>query len=161
MGDLTTGQDVDIISPLPAGTNLVGKFVLADVNGDSCIDAALDAAQTSAVPSAASTKALSNKDSTAYEASNVIKASVGRLYTLNGYNSAGVEQFIQVHNASSLPADGSVPVVVFTVPATTNFSLDYGVYGRYFATGIVVCNSSTGATKTIGSANCWFSATYL
>jgi len=95
--------------------------------------------------------------STAYEASHVLKIGPGRLISLIGYNS-GSTQFIQVHNAASLPADAAVPTYTFTVPATSNFSLDIPTTGAPFTTGIVACNSSTGPTKTIGSANVWFTA---
>jgi hypothetical protein len=95
--------------------------------------------------------------STALEASHVIKSGPGDLILFMGYNS-GSEQFIQVHNAASLPANAAVPVVSFKVSSGQNFSLAIPSDGMRFTTGIVVCNSSTAATKTIGAADCLFNA---
>ena len=97
---------------------------------------------------------------TAYAASIVAKAAPGKLLDITGYNSKGTAQFIQVHDAASLPADTAVPKVVIYVPATSSFSLEFSK-GRSFANGIVICNSSTGPTKTIGSADIWIDAQYI
>ena len=101
-----------------------------------------------------------NSTSVAYEASRVVSAGPAACYGLTGYNSKASAQFIQIFDAASLPADGAVPVVVITVPTVSNFSIDFGQYGRYCKNGIVVCNSSTGPTKTIGTTDCWFDVQY-
>jgi hypothetical protein len=99
----------------------------------------------------------SNATTTAYAASLIAKAGSGTFYGMSGYNAKASAQFIQVHDSATLPADTAVPKVMIAVPASTAFSIDFGnIGGRYFSAGIVVCNSSTGPTKTIGSADCWF-----
>ena len=96
--------------------------------------------------------------SSAAETGHVLKNAAGTLISLVGYNGKTSAQFIQVHNSTTVPAESSVPSYSFTVPASSNFSLDIPICGAPFTTGISVCNSSTQATKTIGSADCWFTA---
>lgn len=103
----------------------------------------------------------SNAATTAYAASLIVKSAAGTLVGLSGYNSKTSTQFLQIHDAAALPADAAVPKVVLAVPASSPFSLDFGPRGRAFASGIVICNSSTGPTKTIGSADLWLDAQYL
>lgn len=105
--------------------------------------------------------AASNATSGALEKSRVIKASAGTLYRLSGYNSNVAAQYVQVFDAASLPANGSTPLIVFQVGGGESFDRDFGLRGRAFANGIVVCSSSTLATKTLGAASdMWFDAQY-
>lgn len=93
-------------------------------------------------------------------ASLIVKASSGNLYKIIGYNNLGSDQFIQIFNTTTLPADGVAPHIVQKVLANQNFEIDFGDVGIFLSTGIVVCNSSTVATKTIGAANCWINAVF-
>lgn len=107
-------------------------------------------------PSSSSASAPPAGGSSAYENSHIILAQAGNLFSLNGYNS-GPDQFILIFDSATIPAEGTAPAVspIF-VPSQTNFSYSAMKFGRPFANGICVTNSSTGPTKTIGAADCWF-----
>ena len=92
---------------------------------------------------------------TALATNLVAKASAGTLWGFAGYSTTA--QFIQVHDASSLPADAAVPELVFPIEANKPFSISIPK-GHVCTVGIVICNSTTGPTKTVGSANTWITA---
>lgn len=99
--------------------------------------------------------------SIAYETSRQVKNGSGVIYSVLGYNSKVSAQFIQVFNSPVAAADGAIPLFIFVVGASSNFNLDFGERGKYLNQGIYVCNSSSGPTKTIGSADCWFNISYI
>lgn len=102
---------------------------------------------------------ISHSNTTAAAASLVVKASAGKVFSIRVHNDNASAQYIQVHDAASLPADTAVPEEVFVVDGDISEIFTFP-QGKQFSTGIVVCNSSTAATKTIGSADCWFSVDF-
>lgn len=101
-----------------------------------------------------------NISSLALEASRVVKSGPGRLYGFTVTNTSASAQYIQVFDASTLPADGSIPNELFRVSAGVSFPVQW-IPWRTFNVGCVICNSSTAATKTIGSADCFFAVQFL
>lgn len=99
-----------------------------------------------------------NVSSAAYEASHILKATPATLFWVSGYNSKGTAQFIQLFDSATLPADTAVPLLTITVAASSNFTILIPSTGMFFGSGIVISNSSTGPTKTIGSNDCYYTA---
>ena len=99
--------------------------------------------------------------SRALVASVVIYPRPCRLFGFQGFSNKGAAQFVQLFDLASVPADGAVPDEIVNVSASSNYSFSFGAVGRWMYRGVVLCNSSTAATKTLGSADTWFSAQYL
>jgi hypothetical protein len=85
-------------------------------------------------------------------ASRVISTKGNKLHFLYGRNTSASDRYIQIFNATSLPADGAVPSVpAILVPAGEHYSFS-PPGGIDLDRGIVVCTSSTEATKTVAAA---------
>ncbi len=102
---------------------------------------------------------VTNSTSTALDNDGpIVKASAGTLYGFQGYcDAAG---FVQVHNKATAPTSTNVPVIVIPIASGAAFSLDLGLRGRSFSTGIAFGFSSTGPTYTDGGSHLWVDAQY-
>jgi hypothetical protein len=96
----------------------------------------------------------------AYTASLRVFNGAGNVLGFTGYNS-GAAAFVQWFDSDKLPADGAVPDGILSAAATSNFAADWGQFGRHFTIGCWLVYSSTGPTKTIGTAACWFDAQFV
>lgn len=105
--------------------------------------------------------ALSVVHMAAAAASQVVKASAGTLHGIVGYVASGEDGWIQVHDATSAPADTAVPEVSYFVPAAAaNQPVNIPLAGHACATGITLVWSTTGPTKTLGAAKMMVAAHY-
>jgi hypothetical protein len=90
----------------------------------------------------------------------VVKTGDGWLYGFTVSNTKGSAQFVQVFDAHDVPADTTVPLISKSVPAGDAVGFSW-LPPRRFEAGLVICNSTTQATKTIGAADCLFDAQYV
>jgi len=82
------------------------------------------------------------------------------VYSLSVTNTNVAAQKILVFDQASLPADGAVPLLGKIAGAADGTTFTWTPTGREFTQGLVICNSSTLATKTIGAADCLFDVQY-
>lgn len=83
-----------------------------------------------------------------------------RVYGFSVYSSLATAQWILMFDGSTVPADTAVPLMAFPVSGSSNVGVYFGEMGRLFRQGLVLCNSTTDTTKTIGAANCFFDVEY-
>ena len=101
-----------------------------------------------------------NSTSQKLENARVVNSGRTQLYGFAGVNTKAAAQFILAFDATAIPANGAIPAVVLNAPASDNFWISWAPAWRNFQEGVVLCNSSTAATLTLGSADCWFDAQY-
>ena len=116
-------------------------------------DASFSGAQLDGYPLSASSLAL--------QASFNATSGAARLFGFQVFSNKASSQFIQLFDTQTAPGAGAVPVAVFTVAATSNLPIAYPWPGRWFGRGIWLANSSTAATLTAGSADCYFDVQYF
>lgn len=103
-------------------------------------------------------RTLTNKTSTALEATNVVKASAGTLYGINGH--AETAGYILIGNKATALNGTSDAVFAVVKVAEGPWSIDYGLFGRTCSAGISVGFSSTVPGFTSGGSNMWIDAQY-
>lgn len=102
-----------------------------------------------------------NHHSQALAASLVVTSGRCYLVSLTLSNTNTLAQYVQLHDAASLPANGAIPAVVLTASGSSDKFVSYALPGRFFNVGMVVCNSSTAGTLTLGAGDCFFDVQYI
>ncbi len=102
-----------------------------------------------------------NSYSVKLENTRIIKSGRGKLYGFTVWNSNASAQFVLLFDHEGVPPSTALPVSVYPVAGASTLFIGYADVGRSFNQGIVLANSSTGASFTVGSADCWFDAQYL
>ncbi len=152
---ITGGSDITVlVDPGADGDMQIVKLAYSTLNSESFIPADVNGllVNVGAPATNATSTALDNDGP-------IVKASAGTLYGFQGYcDAAG---FVQVHNKATAPTSSNVPVIVIPIAAGAPFSLDLGLRGRSFSTGIVFGFSSTGPTFTDGGSHLWVDAQYV
>lgn len=102
-----------------------------------------------------------NGGSQALEAGRLIMTGQAFLLSFTVLNTNASQQYIQLHDVTAAPSSGAIPAVPFTVPGASNLLVAYTMPGRRFHRGIYITNSSTAATLTPGSADCFYDVQYI
>lgn len=101
-----------------------------------------------------------NSVSAALEKARVVPLGSGYLYGFTITNTNAAARFVMLFDASSVPATGAVPILAKSVPAGDAVGFQWWP-PRAVQVGIVVCNSTTQATLTLGAADSLFDVQYL
>jgi len=93
--------------------------------------------------------------STGKLANSVIVPGRVLVYGFTVYSTKASAQFLNIFDSNTVPVDTSVPL--FSMQIAANAGVGFQFFPcRQFQTGLCITNSSTDATKTIGSVDCFF-----
>ena len=89
-----------------------------------------------------------------------IAAGPARLMQFGGFNASGGQLWVQIFDATAVPADTTVPVQSFLVPNSASFSWEPW-NGLRLTTGLTWSLSSTGDQLTATTGDVWVFARYI
>jgi hypothetical protein len=101
-----------------------------------------------------------NATSPALASSIVAATGVCRLYGFVATSTNVAAQFVLAFDALKVPANGTLPLFAVNVAAASPAVAYYGSVGRSFDHGIVLANSTTQGTLTLGAADTIFDVQY-
>lgn len=84
-----------------------------------------------------------------------VKATAGNVFSIYCQNTNASVRYIQIHNTTTTPGGGAIPVVSFMIPGSGAVFIDHTMLpagGAYFSTGIAFAFSTTAGTYTAGTA---------
>jgi hypothetical protein len=94
----------------------------------------------------------------------LVKAGAGMIFGFAALNT-GTAQYLQLHDTVTVPGSGAAPVAVWAAADGStnpqNINVSWIFPGRFFQRGCWLVNSTTAATYTAGSANCFFDVQYI
>ena len=99
--------------------------------------------------------------SQALQSAFLVTSGPARLFGFQVYSNKASAQFVQLFDTPTAPGAGAIPVATFTVGAVSNLPVAYPWPGRWFGRGIWLANSTTAATLTAGSADCYYDVQYF
>jgi len=82
-----------------------------------------------------------------------------KLFSVVGYSNLGAVQYIQLWDLASYASVSGAPLICVAVAADSHFWLEFPT-GRQFTNGILVANSTTAITHTVGAADCLLDVSY-
>lgn len=120
-------------------------------------DNANDVAHTHAraIPTSTGAWTASSSGSTAYGAAipAIIKASAGRVRRITVTNGSATAGIAMIKNKATAMVAADTPDERIVCPATSTVTLDFGISGRYFSTGIAIGFGEVPATADYGALN--------
>lgn len=95
-------------------------------------------------------------------ASLQVKAGAGRLLGISVYNSNAATRWCLLFDQVGVPSNGAVPLMAWQIPTQSTLDIGWGdTAGRVFLRGILLVNSTTDATLTLGAADQLMDAQYV
>ncbi len=91
--------------------------------------------------------------SAAAEISAVVSASACSPSMINVRNVSGNTRYVHCFNATSLPANGTVPVFMFMLTANSDQQKTFPIPTNRFSTGMTIAASSTAGTLTVSATS--------
>ncbi len=148
---LTGGTQVAIVKGAAVtGAAVSGAPVyVAGIDGGGLVRPLLTSAAGNAQVSTAKGTSYS---SAALEISRVVSASACSPSKVRVQNISGSTRYVHMFNASSLPANGTVPTMMFTLTANSGGEVVFQIPTERFSTGLVVASSSSQGSLTIAAS---------